>query len=79
MNKENNIQKTVPIFKISLFEDEDEMLELDGKDEYYVYVQPRLSTFDSFKDAIYDRFPMLKDRSLYMFFYGEHCQNSFHF
>lgn len=54
-----------PLFKISLFDDESDT------NTYYVLIQPHLPTFYSFKQAIYDRFPVLRNKELYMYYYGK--------
>lgn len=64
-SKEKKYFKMVPVFKISLFENESD------NNSYYVLIQPRLPTFDSFKQAIYDRFPVLRNKPLCMYYYGK--------
>lgn len=61
----------VPLFKISVYEDDEDVEKSRRNQEYYVLIQPKLPNFDSFKEAVYDRFPVLKGRPLNMFYFGE--------
>lgn len=37
----------------------------------FISIKPSSSNFDSFKEAIYDRFPILKNQPLYIFYNGK--------
>lgn len=65
-----NIPKMTPVFKISVLENEDDPM----GNAHFSIIQPRLPTFDSFKQAIFDRMPALKKRPLYMFYIGKQNQ-----
>lgn len=59
----------VPLFLISVLENEDDAV--GNAIEHYIPIQPRLPTFDSFKEAIFDRIPEFENQPLYMFYFGK--------
>lgn len=61
------------MYKICIFEHEN-----DTDEEMFVLIKPKLPNFESLKEAIYERIPMLKDQPLNIFTQGK-CNFFFHF